>query len=142
MILAPEAAPARRIGIRNQGDGGIAQLQLMYSELGPPTGDINFVRIGDVGLAATALKDGKVDAFVTVDTVGDRIEAPGFPIRYLSLPPKYARLGSGWFGFRKSAIKEHRAQVVGEETGASHCQADNPTIGQEFVADWLQRKLS
>ncbi|MBT2303636.1 ABC transporter substrate-binding protein [Variovorax paradoxus] len=102
----------KRIGIRNQGDGGIVQLQLMYSELGLPTTDINFVPVGDVGLAATALKDGRVDAFVTFDTVGGRIEALGFALRYLPLPPQYARLGSGWFGFRKSDIKEHRAQVV------------------------------
>jgi dipeptidyl aminopeptidase/acylaminoacyl peptidase len=24
-----------------------------------------------------------------------------------------------------------------EETGAEHCQHDNPTIGQEILADWL-----
>lgn len=38
--------------------------------------------------------------------------------------------------------------VMPEETGAEHCQHDNPTIGQELMADWLadvfgidQRKL-
>jgi NitT/TauT family transport system substrate-binding protein len=103
----------KRIGIRNQGDGGVVQLQQMYSELGLPTANINFVAVGDVGLAATALKDNRVDAFVTFDTVGGRIEALGFPIRYLPLPPRYARLGSGWFGFRKSDLKDHRRQVVG-----------------------------
>src|SRR5438045_7828476 len=36
-----------------------------------------------------------------------------------------------------------------EETGAEHCQHDNPTLGQELMADWLadvfridQRQLS
>ena len=24
-----------------------------------------------------------------------------------------------------------------EDTGAEHCQHDNPTIGQETMADWL-----
>jgi hypothetical protein len=24
-----------------------------------------------------------------------------------------------------------------DETGAEHCQHDNPTIGQEILADWL-----
>jgi hypothetical protein len=24
-----------------------------------------------------------------------------------------------------------------DETGAEHCQHDNPTIGQEVLADWL-----
>ena len=29
-------------------------------------------------------------------------------------------------------------KLVGEEeTGAEHCQHDNPTIGQEYMADWL-----
>ncbi len=27
--------------------------------------------------------------------------------------------------------------VTAEETGAEHCQHDNPTIGQELMADWL-----
>jgi dipeptidyl aminopeptidase/acylaminoacyl peptidase len=27
--------------------------------------------------------------------------------------------------------------VTPEETGADHCQHDNPTIGQELMADWL-----
>jgi hypothetical protein len=28
-----------------------------------------------------------------------------------------------------------------EETGAEHCQHDNPTIGQEILADWLADKF-
>ena len=29
-------------------------------------------------------------------------------------------------------------EFLGEdETGADHCQHDNPTIGQEIMADWL-----
>ena len=29
-------------------------------------------------------------------------------------------------------------QLIGEEeTGAEHCQHDNPTLGQEYMADWL-----
>jgi hypothetical protein len=29
-------------------------------------------------------------------------------------------------------------KFIGEdETGAEHCQHDNPTIGQEYVNDWL-----
>jgi hypothetical protein len=27
--------------------------------------------------------------------------------------------------------------VAEEETGAEHCQHDNPTLGQELLADWL-----
>jgi predicted esterase len=27
--------------------------------------------------------------------------------------------------------------VEPDETGAEHCQHDNPTIGQELIADWL-----
>jgi NitT/TauT family transport system substrate-binding protein len=103
----------KRIGIRNQGDGGIVQLQMMYSELGLPTANIDFVPVGDVGVAATALKENKVDAYVSFDTVGGRMEVLGFPVRYLPLPPNYAKLGSGWFGLRKKDVKENRKQVVG-----------------------------
>jgi hypothetical protein len=28
-----------------------------------------------------------------------------------------------------------------DETGAEHCQHDNPTIGQEVLADWLADKF-
>lgn len=28
-----------------------------------------------------------------------------------------------------------------EETGAAHCQCDNPTLGQEYIFDWLAEKL-
>ncbi|MBL4630303.1 MAG: alpha/beta hydrolase [Paraglaciecola sp.] len=28
-----------------------------------------------------------------------------------------------------------------EDTGASHCQIDNPTLGQEYICDWLADKL-
>lgn len=29
-----------------------------------------------------------------------------------------------------------------EETGAAHCQIDNPTIGMELICDWLAERLS
>ena len=33
-------------------------------------------------------------------------------------------------------------EMIGEEeTGAEHCQDDNPTIGQEKMADWLADRL-
>jgi len=28
-----------------------------------------------------------------------------------------------------------------EETGAAHCQMDNPTLGQEYICDWIADKL-
>lgn len=28
-----------------------------------------------------------------------------------------------------------------EETGASHCQMDNPTLGQEYICDWIADRL-
>ncbi|WP_179957607.1 alpha/beta hydrolase family protein [Exilibacterium tricleocarpae] len=32
-------------------------------------------------------------------------------------------------------------EFTAEETGAAHCQIDNPTLGQEFICDWLADKL-
>ena len=103
----------KRIGIRNQGDGGIAQLQLMLTELGVSTQNIDFIAVGDGGLAGSALKQKKVDALVTYDTAAGRIEAVGFPLRYLPLPPQYEKLPAGWFGFRKKDLKDDRKTVVG-----------------------------
>jgi NitT/TauT family transport system substrate-binding protein len=127
----------KRIGIRNQGDGGVTQLQLMYAEFGLPTADIHFVPVGDVGVAATALKENKVDVYVSFDTVGGRMEALGFPIRYLPLPPQYAKLGSGWFGFRKKDVADNRKQV------AAFCRAmakstlfAHTNLGQALNIHW------
>jgi NitT/TauT family transport system substrate-binding protein len=103
----------KRIGIRNQGDGGIVQLKLMYRELGLAASDIDFIAVGDSGTAGTALSQDKVDAIVTFDTAAGRIQAVGFPLRYLPLPPAYSRLGSGWFGFRNKDLKEDRKNVAG-----------------------------
>ena len=103
----------KRIGIRNQGDGGVAQLQLMFVELGLPTENTDFVAVGDAGLAGSALNQGKVDALVTYDTAAGRIEAVGFPLRYLPLPDQYRKLPTGWYGFRNSDLKGNRKTVVG-----------------------------
>jgi hypothetical protein len=49
---------------------------------------------------------------------------------------------------RSKGIDATLRLVTAEETGAEHCQHDNPTIGQELMLDWLcdrfgidQRKL-
>lgn len=103
----------KRIGIRNQGDGGMVLLRIMFSELGLPTSDINFAAVGDGGPAGTALQSNQVDAIVTFDAAAGRIEAVGFPLRYLPLPPNYAKVSSGWLGFRKKDVKDDRRSVVG-----------------------------
>ena len=28
-----------------------------------------------------------------------------------------------------------------EETGAAHCQIDNPSLGQEYICDWIADRL-
>jgi hypothetical protein len=33
-------------------------------------------------------------------------------------------------------------KLIGEdETGAEHCQHDNPTIGMEYLCDWLAQRF-
>ena len=42
------------------------------------------------------------------------------------------------YEYAKSKRKDVTLRFVApEETGAEHCQHDNPTIGQELMADWL-----
>jgi hypothetical protein len=31
--------------------------------------------------------------------------------------------------------------LTAEETGAEHCQHDNPTIGAEYMLDWLAEQF-
>jgi len=31
--------------------------------------------------------------------------------------------------------------VTEQETGAEHCQHDNPTLGQELIGDWLAERF-
>ncbi|MCA3890766.1 MAG: prolyl oligopeptidase family serine peptidase [Burkholderia sp.] len=42
---------------------------------------------------------------------------------------------------KKSGVNAELKLFHPEETGAAHCQIDNPTLGQEFVCDWLAEKL-
>ncbi len=51
-------------------------------------------------------------------------------------------LGIEQFDEAYAEAKRHRLDVTkklftAEETGAAHCQIDNPTIGQEYIFDWL-----
>lgn len=42
------------------------------------------------------------------------------------------------YEYAKSHGVDVTLRLIGEEeTGAEHCQHDNPTIGQEYLADWL-----
>jgi NitT/TauT family transport system substrate-binding protein len=112
-IQAVRELAGKRIGIRNQGDGGIAALQTMFIELGLKTDDIQFIAVGDAGVAGNALAQNNVDAIVSYDTAAARIEAVGIPLRYLPLTPQYAKVSSGWWGLRKSDLKQDRKAVVG-----------------------------
>ena len=38
---------------------------------------------------------------------------------------------------KSKGVKVTLRLTSAEETGAEHCQHDNPTIGQELLADWL-----
>ena len=103
----------KRVGIRNLGDGGIFAVQTMMAELGVPSDKVEFIPVGDTGVAGTALAQNKVEAIATYDTAAARIEAVGFPLRYLPLPPNYAKVGAGWMGIRKKDLKTERKHLVG-----------------------------
>ena len=103
----------KKIGIRNQGDGGIMQMRIMFAELGLAAASLEFIAVGDSGPAGTALTSNQVDAIVTFDSAAGRIEALGFPLRYLPLPSAYAKVSSGWFGFRRKDLKDERKAIVG-----------------------------
>jgi hypothetical protein len=56
-----------------------------------------------------------------------------------------------WLGLKTATdtydyAKEHGVKAElklfhPDETGAAHCQIDNPTLGQEFICDWIAIQL-
>tara|TARA_A100001391_G_scaffold205403_1_gene205765 strand:+ start:49971 stop:51179 length:1209 start_codon:yes stop_codon:yes gene_type:complete len=87
---------------------------------------------------AEALKKG--EAF-KLEGVIDKIACP-----YLIVHGGYDVLGVDQaqkvYDYAKANGVDVTLRLVGEEeTGAEHCQHDNPTLGQELVNDWLAEKL-
>jgi pimeloyl-ACP methyl ester carboxylesterase len=72
-----------------------------------------------------------------LDGVIDKIKCP-----YLILHGSYDVLGVDQakkvYDYAKKHGVDVKLDLVGEEeTGAEHCQHDNPTLGQERLNDWL-----
>ena len=73
----------------------------------------------------------------TLDGVVDKIQCP-----YLILHGGHDVLGVGQATQVYEYATSHGVDVTlrlvsEEETGAEHCQHDNPTLGQELLSDWL-----
>lgn len=102
-----------RIGIRNQGDSGIFVMRAMMREIGVDDSTLQFIAVGDGGVAGTALHQDRVDAIASYDTAAARIELAGFALRYLPLTPAFARVTSATFGVSKKLLAEDRKSLVG-----------------------------
>ena len=103
----------KRVGIRSQGDQSLYAMKLMLTELGKDDSTVQYIPVGDVGPAALALKENRVDALASFDTAAARVELLGTPLRYLPLPPRYAALSAAWFGVNRQDLKENRRALVG-----------------------------
>ena len=42
---------------------------------------------------------------------------------------------------REAGVDVTLKWFTAEETGAQHCQVDNPTLGMEYICDWLSEQL-
>jgi len=81
------------------------------------------------------LKDFRLDGVI------ENIRCP-----YLVTHGEYDFLG---LDLAENSVKYARAKGVdvtykmfsADETGAAHCQIDNPTLGQEYICDWIADKL-
>ena len=87
-----------------------------------------------VGSMAEAFEKGKD---FELDGVVDKIRCPylichgGFDVLGVSQATQV-------YEYAKANGVDITLRLIGEEeTGAEHCQHDNPTIGQEYMADWL-----
>ena len=77
----------------------------------------------------------------TLDGVIDTIRCP-----YLIVHGEHDHLGLDRatlsYDYAKRAGLDVTLKLFSEdETGASHCQVDNPTLGMEFICDWLADRL-
>ncbi len=82
----------------------------------------------------------KSDQF-TLDGVMDKIQCP-----FLIVHGEHDFVGTDTAIEAYDYAKDHGVDVEikwfsADETGASHCQIDNLTIGMEYVCDWIARKL-
>jgi NitT/TauT family transport system substrate-binding protein len=119
VIVVPADSPVRsiadlagkRIGIRNQGDGSGAIVQTAFADLGLKP-DYQLIAVGDVGMAGNALQRKSVDAMVAYDTITGRIEALGFPLRYLKMTESFTKGSATWYGIRRKDLKENRKSVI------------------------------
>lgn len=102
----------KRIGVRSQGDAGIVVTKTILAELGLKDDKCEYIAIGDGAPAGAAIDNDRVDAMVAFDTATARIELVGTKLRYVPLPPKFARLGSGWLCVPRKLLKEERKSVV------------------------------
>ncbi len=76
-----------------------------------------------------------------LDGVLDHMKCPYLIVHggYDVLGVKQARIVADYAASKGVDVTFH---LVGEEeTGADHCQHDNPTLGQEFIGDWLAKRF-
>ncbi|WP_342705088.1 alpha/beta hydrolase [Burkholderia arboris] len=69
----------------------------------------------------------------------------------ISVPYLVLQGTEDWLGLKTATDTYDYAKAQGvdatlrlfdpDETGAAHCQVDNPTLGQEFICDWLAARL-
>lgn len=119
VIVVPADSPiksiadlaGKKVGIRNQGDGSSAVIQSAFADLSLKP-DYQLIAIGDVGMAGNALQRKSVDAMVAYDTITGRIEALGFPLRYLPMTTSFTKGSATWYGIRKKDLQDNRQSVV------------------------------
>jgi dipeptidyl aminopeptidase/acylaminoacyl peptidase len=80
-------------------------------------------------------------AAFNLDPILGKIACP-----YLIVQGAHDFLGLGVTDNAAASARAKGVQVTykifsAEETGASHCQVDNPTLGQEFICDWIAEQL-
>ena len=121
-------------------DGGIYDYPALSRGRELPPGTIIEEHIKLIsGAASIAASRMEMDKF-KLDGVIDKIKCP-----YLLVFGEHDFLGidqvNRAYAYAKASGLDVELKVFSaEETGASHCQVDNPTIGQEYIFDWLAKQ--
>ncbi|HTH99289.1 MAG TPA: ABC transporter substrate-binding protein [Stellaceae bacterium] len=104
----------KRIGVSHFGNAEYAIARHLLQQVHvDPDKDVKWLAVGEGVNSAIALQRGDIDSLMYYDTAFGLIEAAGFKLRYLPLPPNFPRIGGTFISVRKDILADHRAWAVG-----------------------------
>jgi NitT/TauT family transport system substrate-binding protein len=101
------------LGVPNAGNGMSPVIVAMLNETGLGGGAVKLLTVGAGVPAWLALKNGDVNALLTLKTWRARMETKGFTSQLVPLPPRYTAIPSIGFAARDETIAKNPHMLIG-----------------------------